>query len=120
MIMDVDSKAQPPPEAPPPGYPNPDSRGAGFSYSQGPHQSYPSPGQRSYGPQAAGVPYDHEARIGEQYRNQLLARCAQGHHDPTTHFGVCGIICAVLLFPIGLVCLFLDTDRKCSRCGVPL
>ena len=145
MIMDVDSKAQPPPEAPPPGYPNPDSRGAGFSYSQGPHQSYPSPGQRSYGPQAAGVPYDHEARIGEQYRNQrelhrflglcrpscnmyllgttVLAHCAQGHHNPTTHFRVCGIICAVLLFPIGLVCLLcvsysLSSDLILSKSNI--
>jgi hypothetical protein len=28
-----------------------------------------------------------------------------GQHDPVTRYGVCGIITAILCFPIGLICL---------------
>ncbi|KAI9446369.1 hypothetical protein H4582DRAFT_1905215 [Lactarius indigo] len=57
---------------------------------------------------------------GEQYRNQMLALCARGDHDVVTSFGLCGIICAILLFPIGLIFLCIDTEKKCARCGVRL
>ena len=46
-----------------------------------------------------------EALIGEEYHHQLLARCAQGNHEPKRHYGVVGIISAVILFPVGLLCL---------------
>uniref|UniRef100_D8PT71 Uncharacterized protein n=1 Tax=Schizophyllum commune (strain H4-8 / FGSC 9210) TaxID=578458 RepID=D8PT71_SCHCM len=58
------------------------------------------------------------AQVGEQYRAELFAQCAQGVHDPKTKYGVCGIITAVLCFPCGLICLFLDTEKRCARCGV--
>ncbi|KIK66853.1 hypothetical protein GYMLUDRAFT_218270 [Collybiopsis luxurians FD-317 M1] len=57
---------------------------------------------------------------GEQYQAQLLGQCAQGIHDPETKYGVCGIITAVICFPIGLICLFSDRTRRCARCGVLL
>ncbi|KAF8066882.1 hypothetical protein FPV67DRAFT_1496838 [Lyophyllum atratum] len=57
------------------------------------------------------------ADIGGQYRNAQFALCAQGNHSRTTKYGVCGIITGVLLFPIGLICLFMDTEEVCSRCG---
>lgn len=62
--------------------------------------------------------------VGQQYRNQrkfplrppsrspghtlfsVFAQCARGNHDVTTSFGLCGIICAILLFPIGLIFLW--------------
>ena len=61
--------------------------------------------------------------VGQNYRNQrkfssrysllshlirfsVFARCARGNHDETTSFGLCGIICAILLFPIGLIFLW--------------
>ncbi|KAF8970567.1 hypothetical protein BDZ97DRAFT_1789819 [Flammula alnicola] len=79
------------------------------------------------------------ADIGAQYQAELFARCARGDHQWTTKFGLCGIITAIVrlvfaahsswtsilipqfqqcCFPIGLICLFLDTDEECSRCGV--
>jgi len=61
-----------------------------------------------------------EVLVGEEYRLQLLARCAQGNHQPTRHYGVAGIIFAVILFPIGLICLAVDSETNCSRCGVPI
>ncbi|KAJ7430720.1 hypothetical protein B0H11DRAFT_2083542 [Mycena galericulata] len=60
------------------------------------------------------------AQVGEDYRAQLFAQCAQGIHQPTTKYGVCGIITAVVCFPIGLICLFTDTEQKCDRCGIKL
>ncbi|KAK7466085.1 hypothetical protein VKT23_004810 [Stygiomarasmius scandens] len=58
------------------------------------------------------------AQIGEEYRAALFAQCAQGKHAWKTTYGPCGIITAVLCFPIGLICLFTDTEEKCDRCGV--
>ncbi|KAF8800560.1 hypothetical protein BYT27DRAFT_7262720 [Phlegmacium glaucopus] len=60
------------------------------------------------------------ANAGQQYRDQLFALCAQGQHERKTEYGVCGIITAIACFPIGLICLFMDTNVKCSRCGVSL
>jgi hypothetical protein len=35
----------------------------------------------------------------------VLARCAQGNHEAKRNYGVIGIIFAVILFPVGLLCL---------------
>ncbi|KIK08282.1 hypothetical protein K443DRAFT_85829 [Laccaria amethystina LaAM-08-1] len=58
------------------------------------------------------------AAKGEQYHQELLARCAAGQHEYTTRFGPCGIITAIFCFPIGLICLFKDSERRCTRCGI--
>ncbi|KAK7031152.1 hypothetical protein VNI00_013567 [Paramarasmius palmivorus] len=60
------------------------------------------------------------AVAGEEYRATLFAQCAQGIHQPTTKYGMCGIITAIMCFPCGLICLFSDTEQKCDRCGVIL
>ncbi|KAF7338226.1 hypothetical protein MVEN_02047800 [Mycena venus] len=97
------------------------------SYQQ-PPQSFQQP--QGYAPQQQGyaphpTPQTHPSQmsaqqVGEQYRAQLFAQCAQGIHQPTTKYGVCGIITAVVCFPIGLICLFIDTEQKCDRCGIKL
>jgi len=68
--------------------------------------------------------------VGQQYRNQrkrflgrsaffglilflVFAQCARGNHDETTSFGLCGIICAILLFPIGLIFLWYVKTFHC-------
>ncbi|KAJ4487864.1 hypothetical protein J3R30DRAFT_860171 [Lentinula aciculospora] len=76
-------------------------------------------------PQSGMQPSVSTEQAGEQYRTQLFAQCAQGIHDPHTKYGVCGIITAVVFpvcagFPIGLICLFTDTEQRCHRCGVRL
>ncbi|THU97184.1 hypothetical protein K435DRAFT_620327, partial [Dendrothele bispora CBS 962.96] len=45
------------------------------------------------------------AQIGEEYRAALFAQCAQGKHSPKTTYGPCGIVTAIICFPIGLICL---------------
>ncbi|KII86995.1 hypothetical protein PLICRDRAFT_113613, partial [Plicaturopsis crispa FD-325 SS-3] len=64
--------------------------------------------------------YATPAQVGAQYQQDLYAQCAQGNHETKRVFGVCGIITAVLCFPCGLICLFSDSEQKCSRCGVRL
>ncbi|KAI0335800.1 hypothetical protein GY45DRAFT_704142 [Cubamyces sp. BRFM 1775] len=59
----------------------------------------PSPPGASSAPQATVL------SVGAQYQEQLLAKCAVGDHDMVTKHGAGGIIAAVCLFPIGLLCL---------------
>ncbi|KAJ7219369.1 hypothetical protein GGX14DRAFT_560457 [Mycena pura] len=86
-------------------------------YAQ-PQQGYPQ-GQ-PYPPHPQFQTQPSAAQVGEEYRAQLFAQCAQGIHQPTTKYGMCGIITAILCFPIGLICLFTDTEQKCDRCGIKL
>ncbi|KAH9996773.1 hypothetical protein BJV77DRAFT_986224, partial [Russula vinacea] len=101
------------PSNPPPQQQYPPSSGQNYSGSPTLHPQWNAPGTGSQ-----SMPPDEW--VGQQYRNQLFAQCARGDHDPTTSFGLCGIICAILLFPIGLIFLCIDTEKKCSRCGVRL
>ncbi|KAI5833942.1 hypothetical protein K523DRAFT_231657 [Schizophyllum commune Tattone D] len=82
--------------------------------------AYPEPSYEAHArtPTPPSAPKLTPAQIGEQFRAELYAQCAQGEHDPTRKHGVCGIITAVLLFPLGIICLFLDTEKRCARCGV--
>ncbi|RXW19584.1 hypothetical protein EST38_g6274 [Candolleomyces aberdarensis] len=60
------------------------------------------------------------AERGELYRSELYGRCAAGIHEPSTRFGPCGIVTAIVCFPIGLLCLLVDNERRCTVCGVRL
>ncbi|VDC00649.1 unnamed protein product [Peniophora sp. CBMAI 1063] len=83
-----------------------------------PQEPSPPPAQpsHSYAPDPRQYPA-YDMGMGPPFNSQLLIRCAQGEHEVTTTFGLCGIICAVLIFPLGLICLCLDSEKKCSRCG---
>ncbi|KAK0210925.1 hypothetical protein DFS33DRAFT_1378901 [Desarmillaria ectypa] len=110
-----------PPLQPEPQYqsPQPPPEYGGSMYAGQPQP--PLPQQQSSNmqpPQQA--PQRTPAQIGDEYRSALYAQCAAGVHDPTTKFGICGIITAVICFPIGLICLFMDTEQKCDRCGAKL
>jgi len=128
-------------------------------------QQYPPSSSQTYSASPGSLPQWHtpgtgsqpippDEWVGQQYRNQrkrcpersllldhtlfsVFAQCARGNHDETTSFGLCGIICAILLFPIGLIFLWyanlyffqptkhlvlssIDTEKKCARCGVRL
>jgi len=52
--------------------------------------------------------------MGTQFKD---AQCARGIHAPVMHYGVCGIIAAICLFPFGLIFLLVDRERRCARCG---
>ncbi|KAI0789696.1 hypothetical protein C8Q75DRAFT_764582 [Abortiporus biennis] len=84
------------------------------AYSPSP---YPTPGGGApqAGPTPVSVPYD--ATTGEQYQQTLYSRCARGDHDVVTKYGFCGIFWAIVIFPIGLLCLLCDREKRCARCG---
>ncbi|THU88412.1 hypothetical protein K435DRAFT_761920 [Dendrothele bispora CBS 962.96] len=85
-----------------------------------PGQDYQHPPQGQLGQPSNTQQPMSNAQLGDQYRSALFAQCAQGNHQPETKYGVCGIITAVVCFPCGLICLFSDTEKKCSRCGITL
>ncbi|KAF5315623.1 hypothetical protein D9611_004771 [Ephemerocybe angulata] len=124
-----DNKSQPQVLAPPPSYEMPQAGTPQAGTPQAGTPYIPSPVGQPGTPQYVNVgqpqptPQLHSseaARIGEEYRSGLLAQCAQGNHDRKTTFGVCGIITAVICFPIGLIALCIDTEDRCARCGVRL
>ncbi|KAI0789694.1 hypothetical protein C8Q75DRAFT_806854 [Abortiporus biennis] len=60
---------------------------------------------------------NYDLAMGQQFQQSMYARCARGDHDVVTKYGVCGIAAAVILFPIGLLFLLIDRERRCARCG---
>ncbi|KAF8307940.1 hypothetical protein DL93DRAFT_2087509 [Clavulina sp. PMI_390] len=73
-----------------------------------------APQNNQYPPQAVYVPPAARAAGAAAGMNE---RCSRGFHDYETHFGVIGIVMAILLFPFGIFCLFIDRKRKCRKCG---
>ena len=43
--------------------------------------------------------------------------CVQQGHIPQSHFGIIGIIAAIVFFPIGIALCLLDRRVRCERCG---
>ncbi|KAJ6623560.1 hypothetical protein B0H10DRAFT_2010503 [Mycena sp. CBHHK59/15] len=115
---------QPPNPAPgPPLYTPPAGPPQGYQQPPPPQGYAPQASSPGYAPQPQPQAHPSQrsaAQIGEEYRAQLYAQCAQGIHQPTTKYGLCGLICAIVFFPIGLICLFTDTEQKCDRCGIKL
>jgi hypothetical protein len=125
----------PPLSVPPPAY-APSSESSPDPSRNAPHvyQQYPPPSTQPpsgsppslpqwHGPAQGTQSMSADEWAGHQYRNQresvrgcspllshrlftVYARCARGNHDVATSFGLCGIICAILLFPIGLIFLW--------------
>jgi len=77
----------------------------------------PTPPLRLYADEDGMGEAEKRAAEGRRYQEQLLARCANGVHNATYTYGPAGIITAVLLFPVGLLCLLVDREKKCTRCG---
>ncbi|KAJ3550995.1 hypothetical protein NMY22_g73 [Coprinellus aureogranulatus] len=105
------------PEGPQTGFPAPQT-GAAYSGSPAGTPGTPvvvvaqQPGFQSYPSEAA--------RAGAQYQTELLAACAAGRHDPKTNYGVCGIITAILCFPIGLIALWcVVLTAAADACSIP-
>ncbi|KAH9981207.1 hypothetical protein BGW80DRAFT_1269025 [Lactifluus volemus] len=126
MVIDVKLPPEDPQplNAPPPAY-APSSETASEPSHNASHlyQQYPpsttQPGPWNAPPQGTQT-MAADGWSGQPYRTQQYARCASGEHEPTTSFGLCGIICAIFLFPIGLIFLCIDSEQKCARCGLRL
>jgi hypothetical protein len=62
---------------------------------------------------AMAAPQGFYPMVPQQF---VVDRCANGH-SLRTDYGACGIITAILLFPIGLFALLIDRRSVCTRCG---
>ncbi|KAF8531552.1 hypothetical protein JB92DRAFT_3138849 [Gautieria morchelliformis] len=109
-------------------YPAPSAAGTQPTEWKSPPQQqgspYPAPpgGQYPQGyPQTVVVHHTAQPQVQAAQPQVLVVSgtgCAQGQHYFTNHYGTCGIIAAILLFPIGLIFLFVDQERRCDRCGI--
>ncbi|KAI0826900.1 hypothetical protein BC628DRAFT_1338725 [Trametes gibbosa] len=147
VIQPSQGSSRGPPEAPPPAYGQPPNDKGSPSSAAPPPQAYgaqPSqqyPAQPYYSPQGAGTPgapiypqytggsppgYPPQPgppqapllSAGAQYQQQLFAMCAAGNHDIQSKHGIAGIIGAIVFFPIGLLCLMADTEKRMKTCSV--
>lgn len=107
-------------EIPTPKVPSPGNAVASSEKAYPPQPYPPTPGMAPQ-PMPGLLPLTEaqlaEMQLGSMFQNQLFARCARGDHDIVRKHGALGIICAVILFPIGFTCFFLDVQKKCARCG---
>ncbi|KAH9079504.1 hypothetical protein EDB83DRAFT_1280013 [Lactarius deliciosus] len=121
--MVIDAKLPPedpaPLGAPPPAYAPSSQDSSSRGAPQPQPQQYP-PGNPHSGTPTSSPQWQNPGPGQQPNWETVYARCARGDHDVVTSFGLCGIICAILLFPIGLIFLCIDTEKKCARCGVRL
>jgi len=75
-------------------------------------QAYPAMATPQAYP-AMAAPQGFYPMVPQQF---VVDRCANGH-SLRTDYGACGIITAILLFPIGLFALLIDRRSVCTRCG---
>ncbi|KAJ3313624.1 hypothetical protein HDU76_002595 [Blyttiomyces sp. JEL0837] len=80
-------------------------------------------GQKVEAPQyvAAGAPV-YAQQVPQQQVITMAVNSAElcpagGIHQLTDEFTCCGITLAILFFPIGVLCCFLMTEKKCAKCG---
>jgi len=43
---------------------------------------------------------------------------AGGGHEIVDEFTACGLVCGIVLFPVGLICCLTMKDRTCMQCGM--
>ncbi|KAF9546735.1 hypothetical protein CPC08DRAFT_715946 [Agrocybe pediades] len=68
-------------------------------------------------PNTVSTVYDRAENVGDRFASELYGRCARGEHQPTRKYGLVGIVAAIVFFPVGLLCLCVDREKSCKRCG---
>jgi hypothetical protein len=89
---------------------------------------YSPPGQPGWAQPPPGPNYGQPAHYGtggavviQQPAPQTVVvlggcpTCRVGHLED--EFTCCGILCCILFFPLGLICLFTMRDKRCTNCG---
>jgi len=96
--------------------------GSQFYKSQQPITSAPHASTPRYGPQTLYHYQDPET--GRLITSPLPPThpamiCLQegGHIPGSTHWGILGLLSAIVFFPIGVLCCFIDREVHCIRCG---
>jgi len=91
-----------------------------------PQQGYP---QQGYIPPQQGVVYGQPVNFQQPIYNaqpqvttvviQGGGNCsAGGSHVIDEDFTICGILCCILFFPLGVLCCLAMRERRCTKCQV--
>jgi len=79
-----------------------------------PNQPYQ---QQAYPPQGYGSPAGFNAPPPPAQYVRVVGGCPKCGGIMQEDFTCLGICCAVVFFPIGLLCCLLMKEKKCSNCG---
>jgi len=82
-------------------------------YSPQPYATGVTPQYNGVPPQVGGQPHAHTTVIVDGYNR--CPHCQVGVMND--EFTCCGIVCAILFFPIGLLCCLLMKEHRCGSCG---
>jgi len=76
----------------------------------------------TYVPSPQGAPDARTADVYVVHVEQAAQRgfCPNGQHIYIVNYGLFGILCAIVFFPVGILCLLADKKRVCTRCGFVL
>ncbi|XP_074657044.1 uncharacterized protein LOC141910218 [Tubulanus polymorphus] len=111
------SQNAPPPYNPAsPPYPQPQPYGPPQPQPYGvpQQQPYGAPPPQQYGHPIAAQPHAASPTV-VVVGNQGCQACQQGSY--VSNFTCCGICCAIIFFPIGIICCCLMKERHCTGCG---
>jgi len=92
------------------------------SYPQGYPQGYPqqTQPQTQYVYQQPGTTVVHVAPVNTAGTSTVIIanRCPSCQVGlVNSSFTVCGLLCAIIFFPAGILCCLLMTQKRCSNCG---
>jgi len=102
----------------------------GYPQQGYPQQGYPQQGypQQGYPPQQQGVVYGQPVNFQQPvYSGQPATtviiqgggNCsAGGSHVIDEDFTICGIVCCILFFPLGVLCCLAMRERRCTKCQI--
>lgn len=87
------------------------------AYAQQQNYVHPAYAQPAYPPAGFGQPQTVYTPPPTQVVVIQDACVDGGHHVIEKSFDCCGILLAILFFPIGLICCFVMASNKCVKCG---
>jgi len=76
----------------------------------------PRPPQRQGTGEPSSKSSPLSSRTGTSSTRRRL-KCRDGEHDFERKFGARALVCSIVFFPIGLLCLFTDRYKRCKTCG---
>ncbi|XP_060560290.1 membrane protein BRI3-like [Ruditapes philippinarum] len=112
-------------EKPPPPYTYNQPGQPGGSGQPGQPGGYGQSGQPGgYGQPVQPMGYSSNVIVVTQPSAGMTARVGSCRHCgigyPHTSFTICGILLAIIFFPLGILCCLMLTEKRCSHCGAGL
>jgi len=80
-------------------------------------QLHPAPQRQGTGePSSKSSPLSSRTGTSSHATRRIL-KCRAGEHNFERKFGARALVCSIVFFPIGLLCLFTDRYKRCKTCG---